>query len=78
MSRSRRRGPFRGVSNADSEKADKQAANRRHRRINRQLLAVAGESACLRLHRETSCVWCMAKDTKRRFDPAEWPRWMRK
>lgn len=83
MSRSRRRSPFCGITTARSEKADKRQAHRRLRVRLRsavaRVLSIApdAEPAWPRL-RDVSNVWMMAKDGKFRFDPARWPRHMRK
>ena len=38
MSRSRKKNPIHGITTSDSEKEDKRIANRKERRINKQLL----------------------------------------
>lgn len=78
MSRSRRKKPFHGITTSASEKEDKNDANRRERRVNRQILHATGEGDRLRLTREISNPWCMSKDGKIRFDSAQYPELMRK
>lgn len=77
MSRSRRKQPFGWHGTADSDKIHKQRANRRLRRKVRAALP-RDEDGVLPVLREVSTVWGFAKDEKIRFDPAEWPKWMRK
>lgn len=67
-----------GITTAVSEKDDKRFANRRQRRVNRQILESTGEDTCLKHVRETSNPWSMAKDGKSRFVPEEHPECMRK
>jgi len=62
MSRSRRKVPIAGISKAESDKQDKQLANRRHRRMSK--LAVT-EDKEMPHKRAVSDVWGMAKDGKR-------------
>lgn len=76
MSRSRRRRSIHGLTCAASEKADKQAANRRLRRAVR--VALDREAPQLPHRRGLGNPWLMAKDGKSWFDPADFPRLMRK
>lgn len=82
MSRSRRRNAICGITTARSEKADKRQANRRLRVRSRSTTAHAGSDSATDLvwpgMRDVSNPWSMAKDGKLRFDPARWPRLMRK
>jgi hypothetical protein len=78
MSRSRRKRPFRGFSSSDTEKDDKRMANRKFRRKVKQRLTPDVQPETLPHLREVSNPWCMDKDGKRRFDPAEEPGFMRK
>jgi len=77
MSRSRRKSPVRGITSSDTEKSDKRHANRGLRRKVRIALSAQPDGVLPAL-REVSSVWAFAKDEKIRFDPAEWPKWMRK
>lgn len=76
MSHSYRRLPIFGNCVANSEKKDKRIANRRYRRITRQLVRM-GAYDRLPLAREISNVWDFAKDGKRWFANAT-REWMRK
>lgn len=67
-----------GITTATTEKDDKRLANRRQRRVTREILGSTGDETRLKLHRETSDPWSMAKDGKGRFDPELHPRLMRK
>lgn len=83
MSRSRRHTPVCGITTARSEKADKRQANRRLRvrlrsTVARTLRTVSGAEPLWPGIRDVSDPWAMAKDGKLRFDPAHWPRLMRK
>ena len=62
MSRSRRKSKIRGLCSTDSEKQDKQEANRKFRRIINQ--KVKQEKTELPLIRELSNVWGFEKDGK--------------
>lgn len=76
MSRSTRKSPVRGITSADSEKADKAAA---HRKIRRAVRVAVDRGADFLPHgRELSNPWSMAKDGKARFDPQADPKLMRK
>ena len=77
MSRSRRKHPFRGLTLADSEKADKVASHRGYRKRVNQTLSPTLETP-LPLERQFTNVWSMAKEGKTRFDPRTDPRMMRK
>lgn len=76
MSRSTRKTPVRGITTADSEKADKAAAHRKIRRAVR--VAVKQGTDLLPHERELSNPWSMDKDGKFRFDPQANPKLMRK
>jgi hypothetical protein len=69
MSRSRRNNPICGWTTARSEKEDKRIANRISRRT------PVTEKPQIRA---VSDIWAFAKDGKQRFDPAEYPKLMRK
>ncbi len=72
MSRSRRKTPITGITNAESEKAEKLAIHRRERRRVRQVLAVVPEPDLLPHRRELRTPWAMGKDGKIYvFDAAE-------
>jgi hypothetical protein len=60
---------------ARSEKRDKRLANRAQRAAERVAMTTEQKPPD---RRETSDVWTMEKDGKRRFDPAAWPKGMRK
>lgn len=76
MSRSRRKTPVAGIAGT-SDKADKQKASRKLRRIVKERLTT-GRYDSLPRKREASDVWGFSKDGKMRFDPGRWPRLMRK
>ncbi len=78
MSRSRRKTPVIGITTAATEKDDKRVANRRPRRVNREILETMGDDARLKHRRETSDPWSMAKDGKGRFAPERFPELTRK
>jgi hypothetical protein len=65
MSRSYRKTPITGITTATSEKHDKQLANRRLRRVAKQVLKDEPEAQVFPLKREVSDVWTMNKDGKR-------------
>lgn len=77
MSRSTRHTPCGGITTAESEKWDKRKANRRFRRQTKEAVAADSEPPVVR---ETSNVWCFAKDGKRFFDADNEvdKKWMRK
>ena len=62
MSRSHQKTPIRGNTKAESEKQDKQHANRKFRRIVRQKMK-AGKDTLPQI-REVSNVWTFDKDGK--------------
>ena len=62
MSRSKKKTKIRGVTTADSEKKDKQDANRKFRRIVKQKVK-KGEDKFPEI-RETSNIWSFDKDGK--------------
>ena len=64
MGHSRRKAPITGITSAESEKADKQAAHRRERRNVRERLAVEPAADLLPHTRELSNPWAYAKDGK--------------
>ena len=87
MSRSRRKSPICSITCSDSEKWDKQKANRRFRKHTKQLLRRQIQSEELEecqsevlpeKMKELCEVWSFAKDGKQRFDPEKWPDLMRK
>ena len=78
MSRSRRKHPFRAITTADSEKQEKRAYNRRFRRVSEQVLKADPTGERQPILREYSNPWSMDKDGKVRFDPAKYPKSMRK
>ena len=75
MARSYRKSPYIGVTMAESEKKDKQIANRRLRHLVKQTLR-RNPYALLPLLREISNVWMMDKDGRQRIDVDS--KWMRK
>jgi hypothetical protein len=78
MSRSRRKLPFIGITTAVSEKEDKRIANRKERRLNREMLHSPVEDTLLCHKREVGNPWLFAKDGKSRFDPQVYPELVRK
>jgi hypothetical protein len=76
MSRSRRKNPICGNAKAESEKEDKQRANRVFRR--REKDAIRKRKDPPEDINEVITDWDMAKDGKQRFDPERWPEGMRK
>jgi len=64
MSRSRKKTPIAGMTNASSEKWDKRVTNRRVRRCVKEALAANPLSDVLPVRRELSNPWTMAKDGK--------------
>jgi hypothetical protein len=78
MSRSTKKNPFTGITTALSEKQDKREANRKERRINREILDQTKDETKLKATREVSNVWSFGKDGKQRIDPKENPRALRK
>jgi len=75
MSRSYRKNPFCGWSCRESEKKDKQLANRALRCRVRAALATG---RIIPIQREVSQVYSFSKDGKQRFDPKKYPSGMRK
>jgi hypothetical protein len=73
MSNSYRKTPIIGTTTADSEKKDKQIANRRLRSKVKQLLKL-GDYDWLPTIRDVSNVWDFAKDGKRFFKDKKWFR----
>lgn len=78
MSRSKRRTPVCGITNARSEKQDKRLYNRRYRRVCKQAIHNDHGRELLPRLREYSNPWAMDKDGKVRFDPDERPDLLRK
>jgi len=78
MSRSFRKTPIIGMTNAASEKLEKRNANRRIRRRIRSALKTDPLTDVLPHWRELSDPWTMAKDGKQWIDPAQDPKEMRK
>lgn len=78
MSRSRRHTSITGMTTARSEKWDKREANRRARRLVREVLGHEPEADALPHLREVSSVWTFEKDGKQWFDPRRYPKDMRK
>ena len=74
MSRSRRKTPVVGWTLAESEKGDKQKANRKLRRLAKEAVRLAKEPP---LQKETSNVWTFSKDGKMWMDNPT-PKLMRK
>lgn len=63
MSRSKKKTKIQGITTAKSEKENKQEANRKLRRIVKQI--VKTQKTDLPQKREVSNVWCFDKDGKR-------------
>lgn len=76
MSGSRRKTPTRGITSAESEKADKAASHRKIRRAVRQIPPDA--DTVLPLEKQLTNPYSLAKDGKARFDPVAHPKLMRK
>lgn len=76
MSRSRRKTPIHGMTGAKSEKADKAHSHRKVRRAVR--IAVNADAPVLPHEKELTNPWSMAKDGKAMFNPAAYPKLMRK
>lgn len=69
MSRSFKHTTISAITTAQSEKRDKQLANRRFRRVSRHRIKIEAEPL---IHlNEVSCLWDFQKDGKRYFDPEE-------
>lgn len=65
MSNSRKKTKILGITDAKSEKIEKQDANRKQRRIVKQKVKLGEE--VIPLKRETSNVWAFGKDGKKYF-----------
>jgi hypothetical protein len=78
VSRSRRKTSIAGSACASSEKHDKQIANRRDRRVNREILAEANDDTLMKDRKASGDPWVMSKDGKRYFNPKDCPDLMRK
>ena len=78
MSHSRRHTPVAGFSTAKSDKKGKQSASRVERRVVNETLQRNPTAEILPHKHELSDPWSMPKDGKRRFDPAQHPKTMRK
>jgi retron-type reverse transcriptase len=78
MSRSHRKTPIAGNTCASSEKLDKRVANRRDRRVNREILNASNDDSRTKDRKTTSDPWVMSKDGKQFFNPDGHPELMRK
>lgn len=78
MTRSRKKTPLQGNTTATTEKEDKKINHRRIRRAVTQAIGIAPEAELLPHEKELSNPWLMDKDGKHRFDPALYPKSMRK
>jgi hypothetical protein len=78
MSRSQRTTSIAGNTCAASEKHDKRVANRRDRRVNREILDGTHDDSILKDRKTTGDPWEMSKDGKQYFDPKDHPDLMRK
>lgn len=78
MSRSKKKTPVSGYTTASSEKEDKRKNNRKVRKAVRQVLAGDPHAEVLPHEHELTNPWLMDKDGKGRFDPAQFPKGMRK
>lgn len=67
-----------GITCAQSENVDKQVANRRDRRVNREILLSSEDDSLLRDRKITGNQWDMSKDGKQFFNPGDHPELMRK
>lgn len=77
MSRSLRKTPVRGITTAESEKKDKAASHRVHRRTLKRKITDTLETP-LPTEQQLTNPWSMSKDGKFRFDPEKHPKLMRK
>ena len=78
MSRSQKTTPIAGNTCAASEKHDKRVANKRDRRVNREILDGTHDDSFLKNRKITGDPWVMSKDGKQYFDPKAYPDLMRK
>jgi len=78
MSRSRKTTPIAGNTCASSEKREKRVANRRDRRVNREILSASNDDSLLKDRKATGDPWVMSKDGKQFFNPEDFPELMRK
>jgi len=78
MARSRRGTPIAGNCCASSEKFDKRLANRRDRRINREIVGSTHDDSLQKHRKSIGDPWDMAKDGKHFFNPGDHPKLMRK
>lgn len=76
MTHSYKHTPRAGNAVCDSEKADKQKAHRKWRRLSKYFLGIGAE--VLPSLREVSDIWGFGKDGKRYFDPVKYPYIIRK
>lgn len=76
MSRSYKKTPIYGITNAESEKQDKRIANRRFRRNARQLVKI-GKEPPFNI-RVVSNVYSFDKDGKQYFSAMKYPYLLRK
>lgn len=77
MSRSFRKTPVRGITSAESEKKDKAASHRIHRRTLKQKISDSLETP-LPTEQQLTNPWSMSKDGKFRFNPKKHAKLMRK
>lgn len=75
MSRSQRKTPIMGITNAESDKSFKVAEHRRERRA---VNVALGKSEDLPPTKLFGNPWASEKDGKGIFDPARYPAYMRK
>jgi hypothetical protein len=78
MTRSTKKNPVSGHTSASTEKQDKRKNNRKIRKAVRKVLSGDPHAEILPHERELTNPWLMDKDGKGRFDPAQFPRGMRK
>jgi hypothetical protein len=78
MSRSKKSQPFIPVVAATSEKEDKTVANRKIRRRNKTILGQTEDDEKVLDRKAITDPWFFSKDGKRRIDPAEGSKYLRK
>ena len=78
MSNSKKKSPYVSITTATSEKEDKALANRKERKVNKTILAKTGDDERMVDRKSVSDTWNFSKDGKRRIDPNEESKHLRK
>lgn len=78
MSRSHKKSPYIPVTTATSEKEDKTLANRKVRKRNKVLLTKTEDDTAILDRKALTDPWAFSKDGKRRVDPGENEKYLRK